>query len=76
MTDISNGVAGDVKDDDSFGVGDRRIDDSALYSSSALSVACGASQARLNNQPFKEKYGAWSPMQNDKNQYLDIDLGE
>ena len=63
-------------DDDTFGIATGRIPDNALFSSSALNQACGASQARLNKQPCKEKYGAWSPMYNDKNQYLDIDLGK
>ena len=63
-------------DDDTFGIAAGRIPDNALFSSSALNQACGASQARLNKQPCKEKYGAWSPMYNDKNQYLDVDLGK
>ncbi|XP_065061325.1 trichohyalin-like isoform X2 [Rhopilema esculentum] len=66
----------DSKDDDSFGIAAGKIPDNAFFSSSALNQSCGANQARLHKQPQKEKYGAWTPVYNDKNQFLDIDLGE
>ena len=63
-------------DDGSFGISDGRVPDNCLFSSSVLNQSCGANQARLHKQPYKEKYGAWTPMYSDKNQYLDIDLGK
>jgi len=75
-SDILDDKTRNDKDDNSLGISDGRVPDNCMFSSSVLNQSCGANQARLHKQPYMDKYGAWTPLYDDKNQYLDIDLGE
>lgn len=58
-----------------MGVGDGIISDDAMRASSVLDRYHIPSQARLNNTKQRKSGGAWKPKINDKNQYLELDLG-
>ena len=57
-----------------LGMESRIITDGQIKASSEYNAAHGATNGRLNFQPGGGKTGAWSALQNDVHQWLQVDL--
>ncbi|XP_046543699.1 uncharacterized protein LOC124253889 [Haliotis rubra] len=55
--------------------GPQKIDDSQLTASSSLNSEHGPQRSRLNQPAQGDYIGAWEAEYNDKNQYIQVDLG-
>lgn len=59
-----------------LGLENGHISSEAITASSELDDKHSASRARLNSKPEGELMGSWVPLQNDENQWLQVDLGK
>ncbi|XP_022106836.1 uncharacterized protein LOC110987964 [Acanthaster planci] len=59
-----------------LGMDDDLIPDQSIQTSSVLGPDYGNSQSRLNAEPTATMKGCWAPAQNNKDQYVQVDLGK
>lgn len=59
-----------------LGMENGSIPNDAIKASSELDEPHSASRARLNTKPEAEMMGAWVPLENNENQWLQVDLGK
>ena len=52
----------------------KKITDGQITASTEYNAAHGATNGRLNFKPGERKTGAWSALQNDVHQWLQVDL--